>query len=61
MWPVADAFNNNFEATPPLILTKLKSNERFSLTGSVNSYLKTTWLNLLAPFTAPRAERTANA
>lgn len=62
MWPVADAFNNNFEATPPFILSKLKTNETFSLTGSINSYLKSTWLNILAPFSATtRAERAANA
>ncbi|MEP7236253.1 MAG: glycosyltransferase family 2 protein [Ferruginibacter sp.] len=61
MWPAADAFNNNFEATPPLILEKLKAKETFSLTGSINSYLKTTWLNILPPFSTARTERTANA
>ncbi len=60
MWPVADAFNNNFEATPPLILAKLKARENFSLTGSINGYLKSTWQNILAPFSA-RAGRAANA
>jgi GT2 family glycosyltransferase len=48
-WPVADAFNNNFEATPTSILTKLKTKP--------NSYnfgngLKNTWysiLNILNP------------
>ena len=62
IWPVADAFNNNFEATPPFILARLKSNERFSLTGSLNSYLKTTWLNILASFSTTRSNgSTANA
>lgn len=61
MWPVADAFNNNFEATPPLILSKLKTKETFSLTGSLNTYLKSTWLNILTPFSASRTERVANA
>jgi rhamnopyranosyl-N-acetylglucosaminyl-diphospho-decaprenol beta-1,3/1,4-galactofuranosyltransferase len=61
MWPVADAFNNNFEATPALILSKLKSAETFSLSGSINSYLKTTWLNILAPFSSAPTERAANA
>ena len=62
MWPVADAFNNNFEATPPLILAKLKTNENFSLTSTLNSYLKSTWSNILAPFSAANAEKsTANA
>jgi GT2 family glycosyltransferase len=61
IWPVADAFNNNFEATPPFILAKLKANQRFSLTGSINSYLKATWLNILAALTSARAGRAANA
>jgi rhamnopyranosyl-N-acetylglucosaminyl-diphospho-decaprenol beta-1,3/1,4-galactofuranosyltransferase len=62
MWPVADAFNNNFEATPPAILLRLKNNEGFSLSTSINSYLKSTWLQILAPFTASsRTERAANA
>ncbi len=61
MWPVADAFKDNFDATPAFILSKLKTNQTFSLTGSLNSYLKSTWLNILAPFTTGRAERAANA
>ena len=61
IWPVADAFNNNFEATPPMILNKLKSDETFSLTASINSFLKNTWLNILPSFTATRTERAANA
>jgi rhamnopyranosyl-N-acetylglucosaminyl-diphospho-decaprenol beta-1,3/1,4-galactofuranosyltransferase len=61
MWPVADAFKNNFEATPLFILSKLKTKETFSLTGSLNSYVKTTWLNILASFSSARAERAANA
>ncbi len=60
IWPVTDAFNNNFDATPPVILSRLKSAETFSLTGSINSYLKTTWLNILAPFSASGREA-ANA
>lgn len=61
MWPVADAFNNNFDATPPAILTKLKSKHSFDLSGSINSYLKNTWLNILAPFSSARSSRAANA
>ncbi len=61
VWPVADAFNNNFEATPPIILTKLKNNDGFSLTGSINSYLRNTWLSILPSFTTARTGRTANA
>lgn len=61
IWPIADAFNNNFDAMPPDILSKLKTKETFSLAGSINDYLKTTWLNLLAPFTSARTGRAANA
>jgi hypothetical protein len=62
MWPAADAINNNFEALPPVILTRLKSAEPISLSTSINSYLKTTWMNILAPFTSSaRTERAANA
>ena len=61
VWPVADAFKNNFAATPSLILSRLKTNETFSLTGSINSYLKSTWMNILASFSTSRSERAANA
>ncbi len=61
MWPVTDAFNKNFEATPPVILTKLKTNETFSLTGSISNYMKKTWLPLIPPFTTGRLKRAANA
>lgn len=60
MWPVTDAFKNNFDATPPLILSRLQSAETFSLTASINSYVKAAWLNILAPFSATRREA-ANA
>ena len=61
MWPAADAMNNNFEALPPVILARLKSAETVSLTALLNNYLKTTWMNILAPFTPVRTERAANA
>lgn len=61
IWPVADAFNNNFDATPPLILARLKTRESFSLTGSINSYLKNTWQNILAPFSTRTTGSAANA
>lgn len=61
IWPAADAFSNNFKASPPDILAKLKSEETFSLSNSLNSYLKSTWMNLWAPVSAPRTERAANA
>ena len=61
MRPVADAFTKNFDATPPVILSRLKANETFSLTGSINNYLKNTWSAILTPFTTPRARTAANA
>ncbi|HMI80007.1 MAG TPA: glycosyltransferase family 2 protein [Ferruginibacter sp.] len=61
MWPVQDAFSNNFEATPPFILTKLKSSENFSLSASINSYLKNTRTTILSSFSTYRTRRAANA
>ncbi len=59
IWPVTDAFNNNFDATPPVILSKLKNNGTFSLTASINGYLKNTWPAIFA--SSIRARRAANA
>ncbi|MFM6926806.1 MAG: glycosyltransferase family 2 protein [Ferruginibacter sp.] len=61
MWPATDAITNNFEALPPVILSRLKSDERIPLATSINNYLKTTWINILAPFSSARAGRAANA
>ena len=61
IWPVSDAFSKNFAVTPPVILSKLKTNEGPSLTGSINTYLKNTWLTILPSFTTGRLRRTANA
>ncbi len=61
MWPAADAFTNNFEATPALILTKLNSRSSFSLSNTINGYLKTIWSTLLTPFTPQRNRSAANA
>lgn len=61
MWPAADAFTNNFEATPSTILAKLKAKPDFKLSTTINGYLKTVWSMILAPFTAPRNGRAANA
>ena len=61
MWPAADAFTNNFEATPPLILSRLNSMPTHSLSISINNYLKTIWTTLLLPFTPQRNRRAANA
>ena len=61
MWPAADACTNNFEATPSLILTKLNSRSSFSLSNTINGYLKTIWSTLLTPFTPQRNRSAANA
>ena len=61
MWPAADAFTNNFEATPALILTKLNNRSSFSLSSTINGYLKTIWSTLLTPFTPQRNGSAANA
>jgi GT2 family glycosyltransferase len=61
MWPVADAFTNNFEATPKMILSKLNSPSAFSLSNTINGYLKTIWSSALTPFTPQRNRRAANA
>lgn len=61
MWPAADAIRNNFEALPPAILSRLKSDERVPVGTSFNNYLKNTWINILAPFSSARAGRAANA
>ncbi len=61
MWPVTDAFNKNFDATPPVILSRLKGNDAFSLAGSINGYLRNTWLAIFTPIATLRARRAANA
>lgn len=61
MWPASDAFNHNFDASPSDITAKLKSAETFSFSRSINTYIRSTWLNILAPFSSTRTERTANA
>ncbi len=61
IWPVADAFTKNFEATPPMILSRLRTNETFSLSNSVNDYLKNTWSAIFAPLSTIRTRRAANA
>lgn len=61
MWPASDAFNHNFNASPSMILAKLKSADTFSFSRSINTYIKSIWLNILAPFSSTTTERTANA
>ncbi len=48
-WPVADAFNKNFEAQPNLILTKLNQRHSASILKTANQNIKDFTLRLLAP------------
>jgi GT2 family glycosyltransferase len=61
LWPAADAFRNNFDATPPSILSKLKSRSIYPNTTLFKNYLKNTWISIAGPFTAQRSRGTANA
>ena len=60
MWPAADAFNNNFNATPSLILSKMNNPAVLSLNHTINNYLKTTWTALLTQFMPLRKRSAAN-
>jgi len=60
-WPVADAFTNNFEATPALILARLKTKQQPGFGTTINGYLKNIWSSILTPFTPQRNGRAANA
>jgi GT2 family glycosyltransferase len=60
-WPATDAFSNDFNATPSLILAKLKTRESFSLSYTVNSFLRNVGTAILLPFTLLRTRRAANA
>ena len=60
-WPVADAFTNNFEATPTLILSRLKTGSHFRFGATLNGYIKNIRTAVLATFTPQRSGRAANA
>lgn len=47
IWPMADAFKNNFSATPPSILSRLNRQETKFQFGT-GSYLKNVWQNVFA-------------
>ncbi len=61
LWPVTDAFTNNFDATPALILARLKQRHNGGLRATVNAYMKNVWTIILTPFTPQRNNRAANA
>ena len=60
MWPMADALNNNFSATPPVILNKLSQVSAGSSGISTGSYLKNVWHTISAPFSIQRSGNAAN-
>ncbi len=49
MWPAADAFRNNFSATPPLILERLKTKSQLSLNESIMESARNIWTVLFTP------------
>ena len=61
LWPVSDAFSNNFDTTPKVILTRLKSGTSFPLVQIMNNYMKYIRTVLQAPFTSVRTRKAANA
>jgi rhamnopyranosyl-N-acetylglucosaminyl-diphospho-decaprenol beta-1,3/1,4-galactofuranosyltransferase len=60
-WPATDALTNNFTATPQLILERLNNEPGSILHNSINTYLRSIKMGILASLTLPRTRRTANA
>jgi len=60
IWPMADAFSNNFSATPTAILKRLNHSNDESLTLGTNNYLKNLWHSIAAPFSIQRTRNAAN-
>ena len=60
IWPVADAFSNNFSATPPVILNRLNQANTASSKTRTGSYLKNVWHAILTPFSVQRSGNAAN-
>jgi GT2 family glycosyltransferase len=52
-WPMADAFSNNFEATPTTILSRLKANNSKGFTHSLSTYFKNIRHAVQAVFSTP--------
>ena len=59
-WPAADAFTNNFNATPQTILEKLNSNPNHIFRTSVSAYFRNIRTTITSYITLPRTRRTAN-
>lgn len=60
-WPVKDAIQHNFSATPPLILRKLNQQASVSMMTVWQNNLKQLWQALLAPFNPAAKAKAANA
>jgi rhamnopyranosyl-N-acetylglucosaminyl-diphospho-decaprenol beta-1,3/1,4-galactofuranosyltransferase len=61
VWPVKDALQHNFSATPPLILRKLNQQASVSLFTVWQNNLKQLWQAALAPFNPAAKAKAANA
>jgi rhamnopyranosyl-N-acetylglucosaminyl-diphospho-decaprenol beta-1,3/1,4-galactofuranosyltransferase len=49
LWPAADAFNNNFNATPAFILEKLKTQSENNYNNTFINSVKNIWSLIFAP------------
>jgi len=60
IWPAADAFSNNFSATPPVILSRLSQPDNETFRVGTNNYLRNLWQAIAAPFSVQRTRNAAN-
>ena len=58
-WPAIDAFRNDMNATPQLILSRLNDNSVVSIRNGVSNNIRNIRFSLLLPFTFSRARRAA--
>ena len=58
-WPAIDAFRNDMNATPQLILSRLNDNSVVSIINGVSNNIRNIRFSLLLPFTFSRARRAA--
>ena len=59
-WPATDAFSNNFNVTPQLILSRLNNEETIHLTEFLKLYIRNIRSIILTPFLLPRQRRIIN-
>jgi rhamnopyranosyl-N-acetylglucosaminyl-diphospho-decaprenol beta-1,3/1,4-galactofuranosyltransferase len=60
IWPVADAFSNNFSATPAVILNRLNEPRSANLLSVTNGYLKSMRQAFLVTFNLQGSRKAAN-